>query len=326
MPIMLTSPTDLWACGKQIDGLGGEWSYDIFIYRALNFHQQSSLVFYEPIGDYERLALETLASSRALAAGVPLGEEGGQCVAMRIFPSFFDSQEGEVSLPSEGEDPIGCHSVEIVGLQDERTLVFRHDWSGWANGDGIGFVSRQYVEEYATAIWTSKLWNRGPLESTAQRLLQGPEDVQLVRLWRQWRPHGSEDADQLGVRLHWYRTWSLASECPAEALSITIKAGHAHLRIGTAVLLHDHGVESRDSMIVDLFVWPPYRGRGYGRALESFAARRAEAAGSTNMTACVWDADVVLSERMSVGFLEALGYKIQTFTGRQLFAEGRRPL
>jgi hypothetical protein len=37
-PQSYNHPRDIWAAAKQIDGLRGEWTYQVFNHRALNLH------------------------------------------------------------------------------------------------------------------------------------------------------------------------------------------------------------------------------------------------------------------------------------------------
>lgn len=59
-PLPLLHPRDIWAAAKQIDGLGGEWSYLCFSYRALNFHlYRVAPLWFEPLRGFDGIRRRT---------------------------------------------------------------------------------------------------------------------------------------------------------------------------------------------------------------------------------------------------------------------------
>lgn len=329
-PSLISSPKDFWALVKQIDGLGGEWTYDIFMIRALNFHQHFvAPYYYEPLGSFDALALEALLRQRADHAGVPLDEQGNVSLSMQVFASIFDSRDGRISLPEAGERMVGRHCVNILGLENADSLVFRLAWSGWAKGNGIGYLSREYMERFATGCWVGRRWDRGPASHDAAELVLASADgSEIVRLWREWRTSGRRSGDHPGLSLHWHTTRSIASDCQAEVLVLAFRGADPRVvvRAGVAVLLLMDDVGKKVSTLTDLYIWPTYRRRGYGVLLERFAAERAAGAGSKRLAVCVWDADCATGKTGATAFLDNLGYAVESYPGAQMVARGIRDL
>lgn len=319
------SGRDQWAAIKQVDGLGGEWTFDVFAMRIHNFHvPQIPPVFYELLGDCERLALELAIEVRAEQHGVHQDSLGGRNVSLELFPSVFESQDGHVQLPESSETPVGRHSVQIIGLLDDETFVFRHGWRGWARGDGVGFLPFEYVRRFGTSILTWRRWDRGPRSlEEALEILETAEGSDLHRLWSAPRPRGFTKERGGPYALHWHQTWSLASECPAEVLTLRIPdRQNRPIRAGTAMLLHEDKITSA----TDLFIWPPYRRRGYGRALVEFAQHRAAAAGAEQLDICVWDADTAVGDPTALRIIREHRINATLSEGSQLVATAHLPL
>jgi GNAT superfamily N-acetyltransferase len=321
-PQPLLGPRDGYAAIKQIDGLGGEWSFDIFRYRALNFHEAAlQPALYIPASSFDRMGLEAIARRNAEAYGATELELGHMSATFDVFPSFFDSKDGRVAMPSFRESPVGYHTVKIVGVEDKNTLIFQHGWSGWAKGDGIGYISRKYLDKYGRGLWAARRWNTGPMADSVQRILEGAPDTLI--LWRQDRPHGQQRARRADSWLRWRKTWDLESEQDAEVLTLEIDRRSAPpVRVAVAIMVNYKN--SKTSSLSDLFVWPPYRRHGFGRELEAFARRRAKAAGSIGFEAYVWDADSVKPHPPAITFLQSLHYSVEQFTDNQFRALGSR--
>jgi hypothetical protein len=57
---------NMWQVAKQIDELGGEWTYRVFVHRAANFNLVSlPITFYEPIESFDKLELELVLIQKA---------------------------------------------------------------------------------------------------------------------------------------------------------------------------------------------------------------------------------------------------------------------
>lgn len=317
----------LWQVAKQIDELGGEWTYQIFVWRICNFHLISiPLAFYEPIESFDRLALEVLLIQKA--QDFELVDTAGMAgVSLKVFPSIYDAADGVLKFPEEDEPSVGEHYMRILGLHDSDTLVVQNTWSGWTR-DNLGYVSREYFDHYATEGWIYRRWDYGPSEDTADELLRTSEKSRFKELWRRKQRFGSSSAvaPNKRIKLKWFECWSLQSERPAEVLMVEFDG---RIRVGVAVLVHFGGYGDNPplSSLSDIFVWPNYRRVGYGRMLERFAAERSVMAGSKEISIHVWNADAVKGKDRAVAFLQATGYdNIQEFSGSQYVLYAKRAI
>lgn len=322
VPATLVAPGDLWALNKQIDELGGEWSFNAFTPRTTNFHlSRLPIQFYEPLGDFDRVGLEALNSSRARQFGLPEDEIGGLVVDFQAFPSLFNPVDGFIPMPGTEERNIGRHTAQILGPIDQDTLLVRHAWSGWT-ANGTAKMTREFFDEYAMGVMLTRRWDRGPLAETVSELFKTSNQGDFKKMWRKDRePMFVRDGDSpwRSRRLSAYCTWSLDLEIPAEVLTVT---NHAGVRIGVAVILHDRG----ETLVSDLFVWPPYRRKGIGGLLEGFAEERAFAAGNSSLVAFIWEADAVKGLLRATRFLEARGYEIADSVNTDYVARASREI
>jgi GNAT superfamily N-acetyltransferase len=317
----------LWQIGKQVDELGGEWTYPIFTFRVCNFNLVSvPIAFYEPIESFERLALEVMLIQKARGYG--LDQTAGLAgIALTVFPSIFDTTDGVLRLPEEDELAIGEHYVNIVGMRDYDTLVIQNSWSGWTP-DGLGYLNREYFERYATEGWIYRRWDYGPSEDTADTLLSTSEASEFRQRWQRRRRFGSSSSvvPNKDVRLKWFACWSLQDERPAEILLVELKQ---RIRVGVAILIHYKATDGSPavSSLSDFFVWPNYRRVGYGSLLERFAAERSAVAGSSELATHVWNADAVTGRKRAEAFLRATGYNdIQVFSDMQYMLYAKRAI
>ena len=319
-PIGRLEPVDLWPLTKQIDGLGGEWTFPVFMWRAINFHLMASPpLYYEPVSNFDRLSLEALLHQRATNV-VPYAEQGSLLIVVKVFPSIFDARDGVVNLPEEGEPCIGQHTLSVLGIQDENTLVIRNSWSGWKD-DHIGYLSRGYFDRYGQEGSIARMWNRGPTAATVETLLRGGDGVEFRKLWPSGRRWGTVTnvAGEKRLRFKWYECWSLQEEVPAEFLTLELDG---RTRVAVAVLVHYPGV----SELSELFVWPNYRRRGYGSLLEEAAADRGRQAASQELGIYVWNSDTVRQGDQAEGFLASRGYAIERYEKCQAVMYGKRKI
>lgn len=309
-PLRISSPHDFWSLAKQIDGLGGEWTFDIFVARATNFHLSSHAVeMYEPIDTFDRLGLEALLQHHFTTRGLLVPEQGGLTVSFHAFSSIFSTKDGEIPIPSVSDRYVGRHSVRVVGLRDNNTLMFHHGWSGWAQGDGIGYLTREYFDRFAIGAMVSRPFDRGPLADTADDLLSGRiGDKEWLRAWRTPRPHGVIVVDESGHRLEWAQTWSLVYECALEVLSVTLHRGGKRLRVAVGIMSYER--DPTCATLTDLFVWPTYRRQGHATRLLNFAIDRATQLGVTQLGVCIWDADCAKGGKEALSFLRQSRCKI----------------
>lgn len=296
-PVAQGSPLDLWALSKQIDGLGGEWGFDIFTRRAWNFHFAPAWL-YEPLRGFDDAWLSVWMRQRAASMGVPPELIGGTSISFKYWASMLNSEDGTVPMPSEEDRYMGQHSVQVIGIPSRDQLAFVTGWSGWAKGDGIGLLTREYVDAHATALMADRAWDAGPLGETTERLFKTQSADEFQELWT--RPRTRElirlkGPHHLEVLNGWSYTYARAAQLYTVLLTT---ANGAQIRVASAVVHHLHGRHQRPSptptsQIVDFFVWPTYRRQHYGRMLEHLITNALRRIGTTKVTCAVWDADCV---------------------------------
>jgi GNAT superfamily N-acetyltransferase len=322
-PLEEFSFEDFWPLAKQIDGLGGEWSFSIFVARALTFHRYSfPPLFYEPLSSFDRLGLEAHLRQRLDRLAPQEGLYQSVSAAFEVFPSIFDAEDGIVPLPEEDEPSIGRHSVTILGVSDQDTLVFRNSWGGW-NTTGIGYLTREYFDRYCREAWVSRDATAGPMAETAEQLLGEVGDSEFARLWLTGRRRGAQTniSGRTDLRYRWFESWSLNDEASAEVIVLEL---NRKVRVGTAVLIHYHNESVNLSVLSELFIWPTYRRQGYGRLLESIAVDRSKQSGSFEIAVYLWDADAVKGKEVARQFLQRTGYSVEEFASGEAVFYGKK--
>jgi GNAT superfamily N-acetyltransferase len=318
-PQRYSHPRDAWAAAKQIDGLGGEWTYQVFNHRALNFHLTAVPPHWaEPLSSFDSFCQEVWLRGHALGAGVRLQNVGSTTVAFKVFPSVFSATSDKWPMPEEDERSIGCHAVSIVGIEDEDTLLFQHGWPEWPKDHALGRLTREYVDNHAIELWVIRPANYGPQASTVDRLAQAAGKPEFKSLWASPGLRGVQDVGP-DLQLRWWETYSLEEQCPGEVLCLVFQK---RLRVATAMVTYCPG----EATIFDLFVWPGYRRGGYGSLLESSVADRARLRGADKLNSAVLNADMVKGGVAAMGFLESRGYSLTEYSDRQLQIFGSRPV
>jgi GNAT superfamily N-acetyltransferase len=288
-PLQLRYPRDVWAAAKQIDGLGGEWSYIVFTNRAFNFHApRIPPHWWEPLSSFDALWEEVWFRGWAMTAGVPSTEIGSAAATFSVFRSVFSAASEEWPMPEPGEPTIGQHTVSVIGIIDQDTLLFRHGWSNWPENFAPGRLTREYIDHYAVELSANRLAGSGPLQNTVESLAKAAGKPEFARIWRQPGRRGTEDMDVPDVQLRWWESYSLEENCPGEVLCLVLSK---RIRVAVALVVY----APMQATIIDLFVWPGYRRRGYASVLEAIVADRAKSHGANHLEAIVLDADVVRS-------------------------------
>jgi GNAT superfamily N-acetyltransferase len=238
---------------------------------------------------------------KAARMGVEDDAVGGTSVSFKYWASMLNSEDGVVPMPSAGDRYMGVHSVQLIGAPTRDDLAFFTAWSGWANGDGIGILSREYLDAHATSYVADRSWNVGPLGDTTDRLFRTHSRSEFIDLWNQSRPY--QRIRMKGpLEMEIYEGWSYGYACPAHLYIILLKqSGRSTVRVASCLIHHRYGRHNRAirpfaSEIVDLFVWPPYRRRHYGRLLEKTVSQQARDRGADVMKVAIWKTDCAKPE------------------------------
>lgn len=319
-PLPLRYPRDIWAASKQIDGLGGEWTYQIFTYRAINFHNPSvPPLWAEPLSSFDALWQEVWFKGWAMTGGVPSPEIGSAVAAFSVFRSVFDAPSDEWPMPETDEPTIGKHTIPVIGIVDQDTLLFQHGWSDWPRNHAPGKITREYIDRFAVELWANRPAGHGPRQSTVESLARAAGQSEFAQLWRQSGRRGTEDLPGADLQLRWWESYSLEENSPGEVLCLVTTR---RIRVAVAMVVY----APTEATVIDLFVWPGYRRHGYGSLLESIIADRAQLRGINHLNIIVLDADVVRSSVRASRFLTSRGYEFIEHPDEQVRIVGKRML
>jgi GNAT superfamily N-acetyltransferase len=308
----------MWRASKQLDGLSGEWTYDVFTQRAMTFQLfPERHLFYEPLQNFDTTALECILTRKLAdwaSPAAPLLHSVN--IDLEAFPSIFDLDDNLcLRMPGPDEKSIGRHSLALIGVHDADHLICRSSWSGWTP-TGWALVPRRYFEAHARDGYVARDARFGPTEETAAELLELEDKSRFLNLW----VGGQADKTEVlrnHMTLRRTRTWSMQDESDAEILSLEREG----VLLAWAIMHHEDGVETKTA-VSDLFVWPPFRRKGIGSLLHKHIRRRARGRGSVVLEAYLWEADDVSDGIQARAFLRTCGYELGTPTDTAAVAVG----
>ena len=275
-----------WAAGKQIDRIPGEWTYPIWVLRAMRFHLPRRTL-YQQVHSYEEV-LQRLYLNKMLVGS------GFQPVLVRavlaVFENILDAVDGELQEPEPGDRFLGHHSVSLSDwMKEGKGLRFVNSWgSKWGNG-GSGFLSEEYFVKHSTETWALAVGNHG---------LNVPDGFEffdpdlsrreLAVAWRRPPVHGSFELPA-SQRLRWYRAKSLFRDGYKLVGEVVdrrgVRLGWVHLDVG-----RQEG--SLTAVLSEIFVWPTYRRLGVGRRLYEWAREHARSQKCELLQVLVYEADL----------------------------------
>ena len=163
--------------------------------------------------------------------------------------------------------------MTLVGWEDYgEVVVFRNSWgAGWGDR-GYGRMDRQYLDAYMYDAWLNRNARFGLTRHTYDKYHAAttPAQRRAVLLQDNPRWRGRIRYAGMNYQLIIYETLSINDERPAEIIELRNRHG---VRVGWCETFYGTG---RCGIIKELFVWPPYRRRGYGTIIEAAAVIRAQ--------------------------------------------------
>ncbi len=262
-----------WLSVKEIDGLPGEWSYNIACQRSSRFHYQNMFyVYYEPLWITDQFVeCIWLAYNLSTAFGQPLS---GVEVAFLAYESIYDAPLGRIPMPGSDEDCVGSHNVRLIGGDHiAQTFDFVNSWGPEWGNNGHGQLTLEYLEEYGWDAWLGWDVHHGPPSATIPEIFQLLHDsdpvpsYELKRLWTKRVPQGRDTAvgPQGEYDIRWFKHASLTGRCDVNV----VEARLGSVLVGWCMGLERQRRESGEHVLqlFELFVWPPYRGKGVARSL-----------------------------------------------------------
>ena len=307
-PMGELGPSESWAAAKQIDGIPGEWTYPLWVSRAVRFHVPVR-THYERLRDYDAVVEATTIANIVEDANL---RSPSIRTVLAVYEGCLDAGDGVLALPEPGERFLGHHDVEVLGWVNRgEELVFGNSWGASWGKANTGRISRAYYKAHAKESWLRMVGNQG---------LRVPDGFEwfdpalkrqaVVKAWKRGALQG-----QVALGRGWTIDW------------FTVKSfktvGQTHVggfRDGRRVTLGwcNVSVESAgghtNALITDLYVWPHYRGRGVGHALYDWALATAQAANAGMLQVTVHEADTeshhdvprqAIAERFGLQWFEA---------------------
>ena len=297
---------------KSIDGLPKvNGSFQLQALRMGRFLTQIARRWYEPVPTVQDLVAYLKLAARLEAAGVPRVARPHLLLIFQLFGAAHTSTTGLIEWPHAGERPLDLHSVVATGLSnDGKSIEFWNSWgSGWGD-HGIGSVGLDYLAEHFTEAWCR--WDgRWGLNWHKVELRELNDAAHLRRTWmienpvRSQRMLGTRDGDTWFVES--FGSYSLATDSGVDI--IQIRNGYG-LRMGWAYLCAHR--DTTESVLMELFVMPVFRGQGLGSVLEGISCDFARSTGSIKMTVLLHEADgkVLANRGAARKFLKSRGYTL----------------
>ena len=253
--------------------------------------------FYEPLSSHASI-VRAMAEQALVTQGAWLGrsQQDDISIDVAIFDGAYTAERGRLQFPSSDEQPVGIHSVRLVGYDDSgETLVFQNSWgAGWGD-HGYGSVTRPYLDRYLHDCWLSKNARYGFTRFDRASRLAAETTGQVASIWLRENPRWRK-AVALGSRrrrLYWYETISLQDWVPVTV--IELRSGE-DFRLAWAILFHER---DGTSVLKELFVWPTFRRRGFGTLVEREAVAIARSWHSTKMLLYLHSADALPGNRIA---------------------------
>jgi GNAT superfamily N-acetyltransferase len=292
--VIASHPFHLYKQSKLIDGASNiEGTWPIFGARALIFYGlRKRQFFYEPLENFDNVINAITLAANQRKAYIPEYIADHLNITFSIFQSAYLAPQGRLTLPMDGDLPRGLHCVRLVGLEDHgEALVFQNSWGRNWGKNGCGVLTREYFERYVSEAWLMRNARYGITRFTYDRIVAATSNSSFRSAWLMENPRFWHSTWYAGQKYHIlnYEALSTNDNCPVDVLELRNSLG---IRLGWAEIWHlCKTVSCKVSMIKELFVWPPFRNRGYGTILESAARRRAAAWGSDRIAIVLHEGD-----------------------------------
>jgi GNAT superfamily N-acetyltransferase len=301
-------PLALYHACKEIDGVRGDGTFPIVGHRVCRFYDcRTRQPFYEPLGSVGSILSACRIKARLLEQHVE--RRFGIGMAFEAFRTAYAAPNGRLPLPLTGDVSVGQHYVAVCGWDEGgEEICFVNSWGREWGDSGQGRVTREYLYKYLSEAWLIIDARCAPTRHTWTRVAAAKDSREWARAWTMESPRyrvrfrHKGRAHQLVI----YEVLSLESECPVDIIEIRTGRG---LPVAWAHLFHLRAPRNDVSVLKELYVWPDYRRRGYGKILENFACRLARKHRSTQMEIWLHAADAVLAHRgVARAFAASLNY------------------
>lgn len=287
-PIGDLGPTESWAAAKQIDNIPGEWTYPLWVSRAVRFHVPVR-THYERLRDYDAV-VETITIAN-IVEDANLRSPSIRTV-LAVYEGCLDADDGVLALPEPDERFLGHHDVEVLGWANRgEDLVFGNSWGAkWGNANS-GRITRAYYDAHAKESWLRMMGNQGlRVPDGFQWFDPALKRQEVVKAWKRGPLQGRVALGRSWT-IDWFVVKSLKTVgqtyvgCLRDSRPVTL--GWCNVSVGTA------GGQTA-ALITDLYVWP--HTQGVGHALYDWATATAQAANAGTLQVTVHEADTESSD------------------------------
>jgi len=297
-PLFEGSGTDLWRAARELgDEPHLEWTFPVLLNRVLAASPHGLDFAYEYLQGWGQ-AVGFLRQTDTLSAtqlGPFLLTHRSMGLGLRVPDSFFSTENGILDHPRAGDGFRGRHHVAAVGLTPADRIVILNSWGqDWGRG-GYGFLGRRFFETYVEEITvTYPTWVGWSPESDRE-LAKGAgffRSIEPDRLGAAANVPNRIKAKSVhhrGKRVAVRMRRVLASSS-WQVYDIIEFRSETQALLGRGHLLHD--VTARQGMVMELWVPPDQRRRGYGSLLLAEIVSLARAnSGLDGVTVPLFEAD-----------------------------------
>ncbi len=297
-----------WAAAKQIDGISGEWTYPLWVSRAIRFHF-AGRSHYERLPGYDSVL-------DMVGIGYVVAQADLQPPIIRtvlaVYEGCLDAVDGVLQLPETGERFLGHHEVQLMGVdRGGEELLFQNTWGTNWGDEGIGRFSRSYYQMHAKESWVRIIGDQGL--NVPQGLEFFDPALKPQELLEGWTREPPER--RVALKEGWFIEWFVVESLRTVARTFVGQLrDRNHVKLGWCNLEVGPTDGQMTALVTDLYVWPHYRRRGVARALYDWATSTAEDAGAELLQVTVHEADFesshevprrTIAERFELQWFEA---------------------
>jgi hypothetical protein len=223
---------------KQIDDLDSEGSFVLAVKRVCKYFFPSyRQYYYESLKSLEDFYEGEEVNNLLRSENVPDHFQIGFSLDFECFKSIYDTgHDGIVPMPYIDDRSLGRHSVKILGVNEDRSVVFINSWGDKWGHSGIGQLSYDYMKLYTKEIFFDIDANVGITDEKIEKLKDKVSAKEYASIWLEKNKRDFEDCKLNGKKLNivWYTLVNMAGLF-VEILDLRTLDGN---RIGWAHLIH----------------------------------------------------------------------------------------
>ena len=273
-PLFEGSGTQLWHAARALgDEPNLEWTFPAYVHRVLASSPHGLDLAYEYLQGWEQ-AVGFLQHEDLLAASDMaelLLTHRGMGIGVAVHDSFLESDTGVLDRPFPGDRFRGRHHVAVIGVTASNRLIVRNSWGDAWGRRGYGYVGRGYFEAYVEEVSvTYPAWiGWSPIAdrvlAAASAYFKEPASAGVMAAAAATSNRIQAKTVQLGSSTLHVRMRRVMSNADGSLLDIVELRSQQDAFLARGHLLHE--TTARQGMIMELWVPPTQRRKGYGAAL-----------------------------------------------------------